>query len=91
MGIKYIGTRSVSTDHIDRGAAGLRSIKVANVPQADDNNTAPHPPHSTSDALQAVANQTIKNLDLWQQNKCVGKACACAKSCQVVTIAPPVI
>ena len=29
-----------------------------------------------------IANQTIKNLDLWEMNKCVGKACACAKECK---------
>jgi D-lactate dehydrogenase len=32
LGIKYITTRSVSTDHIDRLAAGRRNIKLANVP-----------------------------------------------------------
>ena len=32
LGIKYITTRSVSTDHIDRKAAGKRNIKLANVP-----------------------------------------------------------
>ncbi len=29
-----------------------------------------------------IANQTIKNLDLWEMNKCVGKACSCAKDCK---------
>jgi D-lactate dehydrogenase len=32
LGIKYIATRSLETDHIDREAAGLRKIKLANVP-----------------------------------------------------------
>lgn len=32
LGIKYIATRSVGTDHIDREAAGNRNIKIANVP-----------------------------------------------------------
>jgi len=32
LGIKYIATRSLETDHIDRKAAGLRKIKLANVP-----------------------------------------------------------
>jgi D-lactate dehydrogenase len=36
----------------------------------------------TREALQEIANQTIRNLDNWHMNKCVGKACACAKSCQ---------
>ena len=32
MGIRYITTRTSATDHIDKQAAGLRSIKLANVP-----------------------------------------------------------
>ena len=32
LGIKYITTRSVSSDHIDKIAAGNRNIKLANVP-----------------------------------------------------------
>jgi D-lactate dehydrogenase len=46
----------------------------------------PHQACLTREALQGIADQTIKNLDLWQQNKCVGKACACAKNCQAPTI-----
>ena len=30
-----------------------------------------------------IANQTIKNLDLWEMNKCVGKSCVCAKACKL--------
>ena len=32
MGIKYISTRSVGTDHIDAEAAALRNVKIANIP-----------------------------------------------------------
>jgi D-lactate dehydrogenase len=32
LGIKFIATRSIETDHIDCQAASLRNIKVANVP-----------------------------------------------------------
>ena len=28
-----------------------------------------------------IAAQTIRNLDLWEMDKCVGKACICAKAC----------
>jgi D-lactate dehydrogenase len=42
----------------------------------------PHQGFLTREALQHVADQTIQNLDLWQQNKCVGKACVCAKDCR---------
>ncbi|WCT11745.1 lactate dehydrogenase [Mucilaginibacter jinjuensis] len=87
MGIRYITTRTSATDHIDKQAAALRGIKLANVPPVSpltitEHTTIPH--HLlTSDALQQIANQTIKNLDLWQQNKCVGKACICANGCSV--------
>ena len=29
---------------------------------------------------QDIASQTIRNLDMWEMNKCVGKACICAKA-----------
>ena len=32
MGVKYIATRSTSSDHIDRTTATARAIRVANVP-----------------------------------------------------------
>ncbi|NCD68846.1 Rossmann-fold NAD(P)-binding domain-containing protein [Mucilaginibacter agri] len=88
LGVRYIATRSTATHHLDKDAAGRRGIKLANVPAASplviaDHTTIPH--HLlTSDALQQIANQTIKNLDLWQQNKCVGKACVCAKGCNKI-------
>jgi D-lactate dehydrogenase len=42
----------------------------------------PHQAYLTREALQEIANQTIKNLDLWQTNKCVGDACICANDCK---------
>lgn len=44
----------------------------------------PHQAYLTREALQEIADQTIKNLDLWQQNKCVGSACVCSKDCGVI-------
>ena len=41
----------------------------------------PHQAYLTTEAVQEIANRTIKNLDLWQMNKCVGIACICAKEC----------
>jgi len=32
---------------------------------------------------QDIAAQTIRNLDLWELNKCVGKACVSVKPCKV--------
>jgi lactate dehydrogenase-like 2-hydroxyacid dehydrogenase len=29
-----------------------------------------------------IAAQTIRNLDLWEMDKCVGKACVCGKTCK---------
>jgi lactate dehydrogenase-like 2-hydroxyacid dehydrogenase len=98
FGVKYIATRSAGTDHIDKEQAGERKIKVANVPayspQAIAEHTAalalalgtPHQAFLTTKALQQIADQTIKNLDLWQENKCVGKACACAKNCRASAV-----
>lgn len=42
----------------------------------------PHQAYLTREALQEIADQTINNLDLWQEGKCVGKACICAKNCR---------
>jgi D-lactate dehydrogenase len=51
----------------------------------------PHQAFLTNEALQQIANQTIKNLDLWQEKKCVGDACACAKNCRAVVATPVTI
>jgi D-lactate dehydrogenase len=42
----------------------------------------PHQAYLTKDALQEIATQTIKNLDQWQMNKCLGSACACGNGCK---------
>jgi D-lactate dehydrogenase len=44
----------------------------------------PHQAYLTKEALQEIADKTIRSLDLWQQNKCAGDSCACANSCRVV-------
>lgn len=46
----------------------------------------PHQAYLTKETLQTIANQTIKNLDLWQLNKCVGDACVCSKNCQAIPV-----
>ncbi len=45
----------------------------------------PHQAYLTTEALQEIADQTIKSLDLWQAGKCVGKACACSKNCKEIS------
>lgn len=44
----------------------------------------PHQAFLTREALQEIAAKTINNLDLWQQQKCVGSACVCAKNCRII-------
>jgi hypothetical protein len=76
LGIKYIITRSVETGHIDKETAAKYAIKLSNMI------ITPCLEYYDSGELQEIANQTIHNLDMWQQNKCVGKACVCAKDCR---------
>ncbi|TCD01111.1 Rossmann-fold NAD(P)-binding domain-containing protein [Pedobacter psychroterrae] len=75
LGVKYIATRSTATSHIDHIAAGIRQLKIANVPQSAltdlDEEALP----------MALAIETIHNLDKWQERKCLGDACVCAKAC----------
>jgi D-lactate dehydrogenase len=71
FGIKYLVTRSVDTNHIDKDAAMGFGLKIANLP---DYSLLP-------DAMQANADRVIRNLDLWELNKCVGNACVCARNC----------
>ncbi len=64
LGVKYITIRSAGSDHINKEAARLHGIKLANAPDEKD-----------------IAAQSIRNLNLWEKDKCVGKACICAKAC----------
>lgn len=41
----------------------------------------PHQAYLTREALQEIANQTIKNLDQWQNNACAGNAYMSIKNC----------
>src|SRR5665213_2330460 len=65
LGIKYLVTRSIGTSHIDKEAAFSFALKLSNLPF--------YSPLVKN--MQANADQVIKNLDLWELNKCVGKAC----------------
>ncbi|GAB3929906.1 Rossmann-fold NAD(P)-binding domain-containing protein [Mucilaginibacter myungsuensis] len=67
LNVRFIVTQSIDTDHLDRPAAGRYGIKLANV---------------LSTEPQAMADQTIRNLDMYQQKKCVGDTCACANACR---------
>lgn len=78
MGVKYIATRSTSSDHIDRDAATARSIRVASVPLMAVSGLTP------AELPMALAEETIFNLDKWQQKKCLGSACVCSRSCDQI-------
>ncbi|QHS55292.1 lactate dehydrogenase [Mucilaginibacter sp. 14171R-50] len=67
LNVRFIITRSVETEHIDKTVAAKYGVKVANV---------------STGSLQETADQLIQILDLYQQNKCVGDACACNKNCR---------
>ncbi|HEY1025483.1 MAG TPA: NAD(P)-dependent oxidoreductase [Sphingobacteriaceae bacterium] len=43
----------------------------------------PHQAFLTREALQIIAERTIKNLDLWTSGQCVDDACCCIKECLV--------
>lgn len=43
---------------------------------------SPHQAFLTKEALQEIANLTIKNLDNWHAGKCSGKACVCYDGCK---------
>src|SRR5665213_2461480 len=78
--IKYIATRSAGTDHIDKAAVTKYGIKLASVPGyplVNHTGAVTNPVFFTIEELQLIADQTIRNLDLWQKGKCTGKACCC--------------
>lgn len=75
LGVKFIATRSTATSHIDQDAANLRNLKIANVPSAALIGL------SDKELPMALATETIINLDKWQQNRCLGSACVCSRSC----------
>lgn len=58
MGIKYIATRSVGTDHIDKEAAAKYAIKIANVPSYSPQAIAEH-----SVAMALALNRQIVKAD----------------------------
>ncbi|PRD54862.1 lactate dehydrogenase [Sphingobacterium gobiense] len=71
IGVQKIVTRSIATDHIDLSRAYDLGIQIANTPYADR-------------TPKGIAEQTIRNLNLWGDGKCVGGACCCAKECEIV-------
>ena len=75
LGVKFIATRSNDVTHINAEVAGLRNIKIANVPQMMIEGL------SSMDIPIVLATETINNLDKWQGKRCLGDACVCSKAC----------
>lgn len=67
-GVQKIITRSKITTHIDLKEATRMEFKIANAPDDDQSH-------------ESVAKQTIRNLNAWENGKCVGNACCCQKTC----------
>ena len=71
LGIRYIATRSRGMEHIHHAAAKLKGIKLADAGSysvgtiANPQITQPQASF-TEENLQQIAEQTIKNLDMWQ-------------------------
>ncbi|MHB8209161.1 2-hydroxyacid dehydrogenase [Mucilaginibacter sp.] len=57
---------------------------ISNLLEQENVIITPHQAYLTREALQEIANQTIHSLDMWQQDKYVGKPCVCAKDCRAV-------
>src|SRR5690606_27344263 len=42
----------------------------------------PHQAFLTREAVEEIAMQVIRILDLWQKDKCIGRSCACTDECK---------
>lgn len=78
LGVKYMVTCSAKANTVVNKVASAHGIKMSNIPVDPLQ-------EQTHDAFQEIADQTIESLDLWQQNKCIGKACVCAKDCKTIS------
>lgn len=75
MGIRFIAAwpgKQIPNNTLPEIVPG---IKLAQIPVIDTQN-----PHE----LQKASDQIINLLDLWQQNKCIGNACVCARNCRSI-------
>lgn len=75
LGVRYIATRSTAVGHIDQDVAAVYGIRVASVPSVLSENL------DLELLSVALAQETIKNLDKWQEGRCLGSACVCSRAC----------
>ncbi|WP_069659880.1 Rossmann-fold NAD(P)-binding domain-containing protein [Arcticibacter eurypsychrophilus] len=83
LGIKFISSRSLALEHIDKKAAALHDIKLASISVSNADS-------ATMDATlyhSKIANDTIHNLDYWQNSKCNGDSCTISQDCESHIIA----
>lgn len=79
FGIKYISTRSYSTNHINDKTAKEAHVKIGHL---SEKSICPDEVLVLSPSLQKeLAEETIHNLDQWQNRKCLGKNCG--QNCKV--------
>src|SRR5690606_17297054 len=78
LGVKFIAVRSSETHQVDKQAASRHNIKLAVVsPFAKmDGSTARLNTYYTQ-----CGNETIQDLDAWQNERCEGDSCSVAKDC----------
>ena len=84
FGIKFISTRSYSIAHINQEAARKAHLKIGRLSELY--NYTDEVLALSASVQQEVAEETIHNLDQWQENKCLGKNCI--KNCQLKTDHP---
>lgn len=78
LGVKFIANRSSEFSHIDKHVASRHNMKLAVV----SSKTMIGDSQSSHDNYYAqCANETIQNLDTWQNEKCEGDSCTVADSC----------
>ena len=84
FGIKFISTRSHSIAHINQESARKANLKIGRL--SEIYNYTDEVLALSASKQQEVAEETIHNLDQWQENKCLGKNCN--KNCKLKTDDP---
>jgi hypothetical protein len=79
LGVKHIFTCCPKAETIDQEAAITYGIKISTI-----SSDLLH--KKTKDAFREIADQTIKNLDLWQQNKDIIKSTVYAQDYQNISL-----
>ncbi|WP_407429126.1 lactate dehydrogenase [Arcticibacter sp.] len=78
LGVKFIASRTSELKQVDKQAASRHNIKLAVVSpyvKNEDSTVGLNAYHTQ------CANETIQNLDSWQNERCEGDSCSAAKEC----------